>query len=73
MNAVIGFFEGIGTAIVGAFDFLVSLVGDIVYLVQLTGKILGQLPTYFSWLPAPVLAVVLIALTIAVVYQILGR
>lgn len=73
MDAIIGFLRGIGDAVVGAFDFLVSFIGDIVYLVQLTGKFLVQIPAYFSWLPAPVLTLIVTILTVVVLYKVLGR
>lgn len=73
MNALISFVEGIGAAITGFFEFVFSLVSDIVYLVQLTGRMLAQIPRYFSFLPAPVLAVIVTAVTIAVLYKVLGR
>lgn len=73
MQALISFVEGIGSAITAFFDFVFSLISDIVYLVQLTGRMLAQIPGYFSWLPAPVLAVLVTAVTIAVLYKVLGR
>lgn len=73
MDALIGFFEGIGSAISGFFSFVFSLVGDIVYLVQLTGRMLAQIPAFLAWLPPGVSAILLTAITIAVLYKVLGR
>lgn len=73
MNAVVSFFKGIGDAITSAFDFLISLISDIVYMIQLTGKFLAQLPRYFSWMPAEISALLLILFAIVVIYKILGR
>lgn len=73
MKAIISFLEGIASAVTGFFDFVFSLIADIVYLVQLTGRMLGQIPTYFAFLPAPVLAIIVTAVTIAVLYKVLGR
>lgn len=73
MKTLIAFVEGIGAAIVGFFDFVFSLIQDIVYLVQLTGRMLAQIPRYFAFLPPPVLAVIVTAVTIAVLYKVLGR
>lgn len=73
MNAVISFFQGIGNAITSAFDFVVSLISDIVYMIQLTGKFLVQLPRYFSWLPPQISALLLVLFAIVVIYKILGR
>lgn len=73
MDALAGFFEGIGSAITGFFSFVFSLVEDVVYLVQLTGKMLSQIPAFLAWLPPGVSAILLTAITIAVLYKVLGR
>lgn len=73
MSALISFFQGIGRAITGAFDFVVSLFSDIIYMIQLTGKFLAQLPTYFSWMPAEISGLIMLLFAIVVIYKILGR
>lgn len=73
MSAILEFLKGIGSAIVAVFEFIIGLVQDIVYLVQLTGSMLAQLPKLLSWLPAPVTAILLSIFTIVVLYKILGR
>lgn len=73
MDAIIKFFTGIADAVTAAFDFLFSFIADLVYLVQLTGKFLVQIPLYFSWLPGELLALVILIFTIVVLYKVLGR
>lgn len=73
MQAILDFLGSIGEAIVAAFDFLVSLIMDLVYLVQLTGKMLAQVPMYFAWLPPGMTALLISAITIAVLFKIIGR
>ena len=73
MQAIIDFFSGIADIISGAIDFVIGFFSDIVYMIKLTGKFLGQIPNYFSWLPAEVLAVVVLIFTIVVLYKVLGR
>ena len=73
MDALISFFEGIGNAIVSAFNFVVSLVSDIVYMIQLTGKFLAQIPSYFSWIPAEITTLLIVLFSVVVIYKILGR
>lgn len=73
MNAIISFLGGLGTAISGIFDFLLDIVFDLVYVVQLLGRFLGMIPTFFGWLPPELLAIVAAALSIAVIFKILGR
>lgn len=73
MQAVVDFLSGIGDVITSLFSFVIDFIGDLVYLVKLTGKFLSEIPNYFSWLPAPVLAIVIIIFTVVVLYKILGR
>lgn len=73
MKALIALLEGIGSAVTGFFEFVFSLIADIVYLVQLTGGFVPAFARYFSFLPPPVLAVIVTAVTIAVLYKVLGR
>lgn len=73
MDSIISFFEGIGKAIVAAFDFVVSFFGDLIYVIQLTGKVLAQIPSFFSWMPAEIVTLLVVLFGIVVIYKILGR
>lgn len=73
MQAIVDFLSSIGSAILAGIDFLVSFFEDLVYIIQLTGRFLAQLPTFFSWLPTPVVSVLLTTFAIVVVYKIAGR
>lgn len=73
MNAIVAFFEGIASAVSGAIDFLLGLVFDLVYVVQLLGRFLRIVPSFLTWLPPELLSIVLVAITIAVIYKIIGR
>lgn len=73
MDALLQFFQGIGTAITSIFDFIFSMVSDLVYLVGLTGKFLAHIPSYFSWLPPQLLTLLVSIFSIVVLYKIFGR
>lgn len=73
MQAIVDFLSSIGSAILAGIDFVVSFFEDLVYIIQLTGRFLAQLPTFFSWLPTPVVSVLLTTFAIVVVYKIAGR
>ena len=73
MQGLISFFEGIGDAIVTAFQYLVSLIGDLVALVQGLLWATAQLPKFLFWLPGEIQAMILLLLSFAVLYKILGR
>ena len=62
-----------GELIRSAFDFVLDFFADIVYVIKLTGSFVLKIPDYFSWLPAPVVALLVSIFTIVVVYKVLGR
>lgn len=73
MDSILQFLTGIGDAIVSFFDVIFSFLRDTVYLVQLTGKFLAAIPSYFSWLPPQLLGLLVAIFSIVVLYKILGR
>lgn len=73
MDGIIGFLRGIGNAIVSVFDFIIGFFQDLIYIIQLTGKFLLQIPSYFSWLPAELLSMLVVLFGIVVIYKIMGR
>lgn len=74
MNAVFDVLAAIADAIVGVFDFIVSFLMDLVYIVQLIGSILLQIPAFFtSWLPAELASLLVLIVTVAAIYKIAGR
>ena len=66
LNTIVEFFSTV-------FDFVVDFVQDTLYVVKLTGEFVLKIPDYFSWLPAPVLALIVTAFSVVVIYKILGR
>lgn len=73
MDAIIKFFTGIGDLFVGAFEFLIGICADIVYIAKLTARAVAAIPSFFAWLPAPVVALLGTIFAVVVVYKILGR
>ena len=73
MDAIIGFFTGIADVLGGAVDFLIGLCRDIVYIATLSAKAVGALPMLFSWLPAPIVALLLTIFAVVALYKLLGR
>lgn len=73
MQVIIDFFKGIGDVITSCIDFLIDFIADIVYVIELTGKFVLQIPEYFSWLPAQVLSVIVLIFAVVVIYKVLGR
>lgn len=73
MSGVVSVLQAIGNSIVSLVDFVISFFGDLIYMIQLLGKIVLQIPIYFSWLPPEILAMVVLIFAIVVIYKILGR
>lgn len=54
-------------------DFVISLFQDLVYMVKLVGETVAELPEYFSWMPASLVAIIVSIFALVVIYKILGR
>lgn len=59
--------------IIGLVTFLIQMIKDIIYVVQLCTEFVTKIPMLFSWMPSPILSVIIIIFTIAVIYKVLGR
>ena len=73
IDALLSWLAGIADAIAGFFAFVASLVGDLVYMVQLIVKVLAHIPAFFAWLPARVLALLVIVFALVALYKLFGR
>lgn len=73
MTAIINFLQAIATGVQAAIDFLLTMIADVAYVVELTAKFVSQIPGYLSFLPAPVLSMVISMFAVVVIYKILGR
>lgn len=73
MGAIIGFLNGITSGVLAIIDFVSSLIADTLYVVQLLAQTVVQIPLYLSFLPAPVVSMIVSMFAVVVVYKILGR
>ena len=73
MQDIIQFLKGIGDFFVAIGNFLIDFIGDLLEIVKLTGKVVAELPEYFSWLPPSFVSVLLSIFAIVVIYKIAGR
>ena len=64
---------GIGELFVSLYHFVLDFFSDIVYVVKLTAQFVANIPNYFSWLPAPVLVLIVSIFAVVVIYKVLGR
>ena len=54
-------------------EWFIQLLKDIFYMVKLLLQFMADIPSYFSWLPTPVIGIIAATFSIVVVYKILGR
>lgn len=73
MQGIIEFFQAISEPVVNALSWLTDFLADLAYVVALVTNFVIKIPSYFSWLPASCLAVIVIAFSVVVVYKIVGR
>lgn len=73
MEAVADILSSIASGISTALEFLISFFEDIFYVIKLTGEFVLEIPNYFSWLPAEVVASLVSIFAIVVIYKVLGR
>lgn len=73
MDALFQVFQAIGDAIAFVINFVVTLFMDLVWLIQMLGLIVAAIPSYFSWLPAELLVILVAVIGAAVVLRIMGR
>lgn len=73
MSAIIDFLQGIAEAVTAGVEFLLSMIQDVAYVVELTAKFVVDIPTYLSWLPPEIVAIVVSIFAVVVIYKILGR
>lgn len=73
MQTIIEVLSKIGDFFTTVFEIVIKLFNDIVYIIKLLADLVPQLPNYFSWLPAEVIALLVIAFAIVVIYKVLGR
>lgn len=73
MDALISFFTGIGDVIVSGFNFILSFVEDLVWIVQTLFWAIAQANLMLLWLPTKIMALVAVLLSVVMLYKIMGR
>ena len=73
LNTIKDFFLGLTDIISSLVNVVVGLVEDTVYIIKLCGSFVAKIPTLFSWLPTPVLAILVSMFAVVVIYKIMGR
>lgn len=73
MQGIIDFLSLIGETLVSVVSFAISLIQDIVFVVQLAVQFLASIPQYFAWLPVPIATMLVTCVVVIMIYKIAGR
>ena len=73
MSAIIDFFSKLFDIITSIVDFVVGFFEDVVYVVKTLGDFLLNAPSLFGFLPPAVVALIGVALSVVVIYKVIGR
>lgn len=73
MQAILDMFTGFFDVIGKIIDFVVDFFMDLVFVITTLGQFIIEIPGYFVWLPAEIIALIVTIFSIVVIYMILGR
>lgn len=73
MQAIINALNAIVDALWAVLEFFGDFINDLVWTVELLGKAIISVPTYISWLPAPIIALIVGCFSVVIIYKVLGR
>lgn len=73
LETIKDFFISVGDFFVSIYEFVIGFFRDIAYVIELTAEFVGKIPEYFDWLPAEVVALIVLIFAVVVIYKVLGR
>lgn len=73
MAAIVSILSSIGEFFSTVADFVIKLFDDLVFAVKIIGEAIAKIPSYIGFLPAGLIVLFVSALSIIIVYKILGR
>lgn len=73
LQSLADFLASFGETVVVLTEYVFGLISDIVNMVVLLGMAAVKIPEVLSFLPGPIVAVLITFLTGAILYKVLGR
>ena len=73
MQALFDIIKSIGEFFSNVISFVVTIFSDLIYVIKSIGTAISRIPNYIGWLPASISALFLVALSIIIVYKVVGR
>jgi phage-related protein len=65
--------QNIGNFFSTVWDFIINFFTEIVYIIKLLASVVANIPSYFTWLPGSVIALIGLAVALVVIYKVVGR
>lgn len=73
MQALIDFFKGFADIISSLVNFVIGVVQDLLYIIQLLGSLIVKIPQMIGWLPSACITLTATLFAVVLIYKILGR
>ena len=73
MSTIINFLKSIGDMIITLVSFVIKFIEDILYMIKLLGETVLAIPELIGFLPSAVVSAFMAALSIVIIYKVLGR
>lgn len=73
LESILDTLQSIGDFFASIIEWVADFIEDLVTMAKYLGQAVIEFPTYFDWLPASVVALLVTAVGIIVIYKFLGR
>lgn len=73
MQDILDALYSIADALFSVLEVIGDFINDLVWTVELLGKAILNVPNYISWLPKPLIAIVMGCFSVVIIYKVLGR
>lgn len=73
LESILATLQSIGDFFASVIEWVADFIEDLVTMAKYLGQAVIEFPTYFDWLPASVVALLVTAVGIIVIYKFLGR
>lgn len=73
MSGIISLIKGFFEFVISAIGFAIKLIKDLVYVVQMLGKVALKIPSYLSFMPTVIISMFVVCISVVIVYKVIGR
>lgn len=73
MQAILDWFASVSDTISSVIDYFVGVIEDLVEMAIMLGYAAADIPSILSFLPSPIVTILVSFLTAAILYKVLGR